>query len=513
MESPNKSTAPRLSVSKANKTYGGVHAIRDIDLEVHPGEIFGILGENGAGKSTLCKAIAGAVQLTSGDMSLDGKPLRHSGPADALAAGVIMVYQESSLVPTMTVAQNIVLGEEQPFNRLRTLYKETQAVLRSLNFFVDPTAVVANLGAAQKQMVEIARAMYHDVKLIIFDEPTATLTPAEKKHFFRLLRTLKAKGVSVIYISHALEETLKITDRIMVLRDGEHVTTGTTSDYTRDDIIRHMVGRTITDSYYATQMNSRDRFVQMKRLDRKLPVVLRVENLRMGGMVRAMSFSIRLGEVTGIAGLIGSGRTEAAKVVAGVLKRDIVNGGRVLLDGRPVRYRTPEQAVADGIVYVTEDRKVDGFLETMNAARNIYVGWLSATKRLWSLVSKREAARIADVWISRLQIRMLDSSARLVELSGGNQQKVVIAKSLCQNPRVVFFDEPTRGVDVGSIAEIHSFIRALADEGIAVVVISSYLPEILSIADRILVARQGQIVEELPVYEATQDKIMQAAVA
>jgi ABC-type sugar transport system ATPase subunit len=507
------SSRPRLSVRDASKVYGGVHAIRDINLDVEPGEIFGLLGENGAGKSTLCKAVAGAVKLTTGRIEIDGAELGPGGPSEALEAGVVMVYQESSLVPALTVAQNIVLGQERPLNRLRTLYKETQSVLRSLNFHVDPTAVVSSLGAAQKQMVEIARAIYHDVKLIIFDEPTATLTPAEKKHFFRLLRTLKSKGVSVIYISHALEETLKIADRVMVLRDGEQVVTGETAQFTRNDIIRHMVGRTVNDSYYASQMSSRDRFMSMRKDSKKLPIVLRVENLRMGTMVRAMSFSVRAGEVTGIAGLIGSGRTEAAKVISGVLKRDTVNGGRVLLDGQPVRYRTPQQAVADGIVYITEDRKIDGFFEIMNPARNIYVGWLSSARKLWNLISRQQIAEVTDPWIARLQVKMLNPSARLVELSGGNQQKVVIAKALCQNPRVVFFDEPTRGVDVGSISEIHDFIRGLASEGIAVVVISSYLPEVLSISDRILVARQGQIVEELPAYEASQDKIMQAAVA
>ena len=245
----------------------------------------------------------------------------------------------------------------------------------------------------------------------------------------------------------------------MVLRDGEHIVTGGASQFTRDSIIRHMVGRTVNDTYYATQMNSRDRFMQMRKGVRKLPVVLKVENLRMGGMVRSMSFSVRAGEVTGIAGLIGAGRTEAAKVVTGVLKRDMVNGGRVLLEGRPVRYHTPEQAVADGIVYVTEDRKVDGFFETMTPARNIHIGWLAKTRSLLSVALRRDADRIASPWIDRMHVRMLDSKSRLVELSGGNQQKVVIAKSLCQDPKIVFFDEPTRGVDVGSIGEIHDFIR------------------------------------------------------
>lgn len=504
---------PFLSVRNASKVYGNTHAIQDITLDISRGEIFGLLGENGAGKSTLTKAIAGAVKLTSGEILLDGKPVVFDRPADALKDGLVMVYQETSLVPTMSVAQNIVLGQEQSFNRLKTLNKEAQTLLRQLNFHVDPTAIVAGLGAAQRQMVEIARAVHNKARLIIFDEPTATLTPSEKKNFFRLLRRLKSEGVAVIYISHALEETLAIADRVMVMRDGQQIVTGPTGDFTRAEIIKHMVGRDITDSFAASQMTSRDRFIQMRTTEKKLPVVLRAENLRMGGMLRSMSFSIRAGEVTGIAGLIGSGRTEAAKVISGVLKRDFINGGRVLLEGRPVRYRTPAQAVADGIVYVTEDRKIDGFFETMNPARNIHLGWLTKMRRAWNLVGRASVEEVSADWITRLNIRMLDPQSRLVELSGGNQQKVVIAKSLIQKPKIVFFDEPTRGVDVGSISEIHDLIRALADEGIAVVVISSYLPEILSVSDRVLVARAGQIVEEFPAYEASQDKIMHAAAA
>ncbi|MFC3227443.1 sugar ABC transporter ATP-binding protein [Marinibaculum pumilum] len=501
-----------IEVRNASKAYGGVRALSDVSIHLDRGEILGLAGENGAGKSTLCKALAGAVELSEGEILIDGRPQRLGSPADALRAGIVMVYQETSLVPTMTVAQNIQLGAERPFNRLRVLYRETQAVLSGMNFHVDPTALCGSLGAGQRQMVEIARAIFHDAKLVIFDEPTASLAPAEKKQFFRLLRRLKADGRAVITISHALEEALKVCDRIAVLRDGAHIVTKPAAAFSRQELITHMVGRAVEDSYYGSLMSSRERFIAAgQQAARKLPRTLRVENLCYGGVVRNMSFSARAGEVTGIAGLIGAGRTEAAKVISGVFKRDMINGGRVFLDGKPVRYRTPKHAMRDGIVYVTEDRKLNGYFETMDTARNVYVGWLAAYAGAFSGASGARARGVAQPWLERLHVRSLARDARLVELSGGNQQKVVIAKSLCQKPRVVFFDEPTRGVDVGSIPEIHAFIRALAAEGIVVVVISSYLPEVLSVSDRILVARQGRIVEELPAHEATQDKIMYAA--
>ncbi len=500
-----ETVSPFLRVAAGSKVYQGAHAIKDVDFSIAPGEIHGLVGENGAGKSTLCKALAGAITLTSGEIYLDGQKRVFETPADALDAGIVMVYQETSLIPTMTVAQNVVLGREAYFTRLRGMYIAAQQLLQSMNFHVDPTATVATLGAAQKQMVEIARAVYHRARMIIFDEPTATLTPEEKLHFFDLIRRLKAEGVSIIFISHALEEALELTDRVTVLRDGERVFTGSTEGLTRETLVRHMVGRDLSQTHYANAKKRGTTGVRKKK-------VLAVENVIMGKMVRNMSFSVYAGEITGISGLIGSGRTEIAKVVSGVLKRNIIHGGMIYLNGKPIRYRIPRQAVADGIVYITEDRKLNGFFETMRIDENIYLGRLN-TREGWSpFLRKREQARVGMEWIKRMTIRAISSRAKIIELSGGNQQKVVVAKSLVQTPKVVFFDEPTRGVDVGAIQEIHDFIRSLAAQGIAVVVISSYLPEILSLSDRILVARQGRIVEEFGPNEATEEKIMYAAI-
>jgi ABC-type sugar transport system ATPase subunit len=497
---------PLLRVSEGTKIYQGSKALDSVDFDIHAGELHGLVGENGAGKSTLCKALAGAISLTSGKYFLDGKEQNFRTPADALSAGIVMVYQETSLIPTMTVAQNIFLGKAKYFTRLRGMYIAAQQLLQSMNFHVDPTVLISSLGAAQKQMVEIARAVHHKARLIIFDEPTATLTPEEKLHFFNLIERLKGEGVAIIFISHALEEALELADRITVLRDGARVHTGPTEELTREKLVQHMVGRDLSQSHYARDHRRKTTATKHKKM------VLSVQNVIMGKMVRNMSFSVFAGEITGISGLIGSGRTEIAKVIAGALKRNILHGGMIYLNGKPIRYRLPRQAIADGIVYVTEDRKLDGFFETMRIDENIYTGRLATPMGRRMLLSHKEQTQVGNDWSNRMNVRAINSRAKIVELSGGNQQKVVVAKSLVQEPKVVFFDEPTRGVDVGAIQEIHDFIRSLAAQGIAVVVISSYLPEILSLSDRILVARQGRIVEEFAAADATEEKIMYAAI-
>jgi simple sugar transport system ATP-binding protein len=376
--------------------------------------------------------------------------------------------------------------------------------LQSLNFPVDPNAMVATLGAAKRQMVEIARAVHHNADIIIFDEPTAALTPEEKRHFFALIRRLKQRGVSIVFISHALEEALDIADRITILRDGELVITDDTSAFDRDRIVAAMVGRTLSGQIY----RQRDE-AKLRRAGKK---VLSVQDISMSNVVRNTSFSIFEGQITGVFGLIGSGRTETFKIVSGIYKRDFLRGGAIELDDRPVRYLEPSEAVADGIVYVTEDRKSEGIFETMGIAENLFGGLLAAGREKAWVINAQEMRALSAEWTKTLNIKAINENARVVELSGGNQQKVVIGKGLVQQPRIVIFDEPTRGVDVGAIAEIHQIINRLADEGLAVVVISSYLPEIMNLSDRILVCRQGRIVEEFSPAEATEEKIMYAAV-
>ena len=491
-----------LELRRITKEYLGTAAVKDVDFALARGEIHSLLGENGAGKSTLTKMIAGAVTPTSGQILLDDKEIHFSNPADALGNGIAMVFQETSLIPTLTVAQNLYLGRERALNRLRGIYIAAQQFFQSLNFDVDPTALVSSLGAAKKQMVEIARAVHFNARIIIFDEPTASLTPEEKYHFFALLGRLKQRGVSIIFISHALEEALDVSDRITVLRDGQHVLTADTSELDRDKIIRAMVGRTLSSDLYGRRREARP-------YGKK---VLSVQNLTMGRAVRNTSFSIYTGQITGVFGLVGSGRTETAKVISGVLKRDLFHGGRVEFGGAAVRFRTPREAVKRGIAYVTEDRKIEGFFETMTIGENIFVNSLGSGKNKSEIMRRSEIFELGRKWIEALKVRAIGASARVIELSGGNQQKVVIARSLVQTPKLVIFDEPTRGVDVGAIADLHQIINQLADSGVAVVVISSYLPEILSLSDRILVARQGRIVEEFSAGQADEERIMYAAV-
>lgn len=425
-----------LLMREVTKEYHGVPAIKNVSFTLRRGEVHALLGENGAGKSTLTKMLSGVATATSGSIIIDGETVQIKSPSHARELGIVMVFQETSLVPSMTVAQNLFLGDEKTFNKLRPLYIEANVFLSSLNFDVDPWSQVAMLGAAKKQMVEIARAVRQKARIIIFDEPTATLTPEEKGHFFALVKRLRERGVSVIFISHALEEALQISDRITVLRDGELVVTDDATKFDRDRIVRAMVGRQLTAELYSTH--------GVREARKRGQTVLSVENLSMGKAVRNNSFTVYAGQITGLFGLIGSGRTETAKIVAGVLKRNIFHGGAVRLFGRPVRYRVPRQAVRDGVIYVTEDRKIEGFFETMSIGENLQIAHLAANPQAIPILRVREAQQLYELWRPKLAIRAMSDAAKVIELSGGNQQKVVIAKSLLQRPKVVIFDEPTQ---------------------------------------------------------------------
>ncbi len=492
---------PIVRLDRATKRYGGIAALSEADFDLYPGEIHALAGENGAGKSTLCKLIAGVIAPSDGQISIDGEPVQLAAPKDAMRHGISMVYQESSLVPQLTVAQNMILGRERAFNSVRKLRNAARQVLQRLNFHVDPSQLAGTLSAAKRQMVEIARAVLNDARVLILDEPTAALTPEETEHLFDLMQSLRKRGVAIIFISHALEEALTHADRISVLRNGRLVTTGPAGEFDRGKLIRHMIGE---------DLESVAPMPAPRRARSAIPI-LRVDNIRMGSMVNNMSFSIFPGEITGFAGLIGSGRSEVAKVIMGHTKRNF-GGGRIWLEGREIRYGIPAEAVRDGIAYVSEDRKLDGFFDTMSVAENIGLGWMAkfGSRRLAAPLAKmREVARM---WSDRLTIRRIGDDQPVLYLSGGNQQKVVIAKSLVQNPKLVIFDEPTRGVDVGAIAEIHQIIRTFADSGAGVMLISSYLPEILALSDRILVTKGGTVAAEFTRAEADATKILHAAI-
>ncbi len=494
---------PILSVENATKYYGGVPAIEAVDFDLRPGEIHALVGENGAGKSTLCKALAGVIPLNSGNLTFEGAEFVLKSPRDAFDKGISMVHQETSLVPQLSVAQNMVLGRERLFNSGRALRNEARQLLRSLNFNVDPARPAGALSTAQRQMVEIARAVYNNARVVILDEPTAALTPEETDHLFFLMNDLRQKGVAMVFISHALEEALIHADRITVLRNGRKIITGDAGQFDRDRLIRHMIGQDISQKTPA-----KDRAAKPRKTNKP---ILRVEDVRMGNMVNNMSFSVYPGEVTGIAGLIGSGRSEVAKVIVGQIRRNF-GGGHIYLNDREIRYRLPAQAIQDGIAYVTEDRKVDGFFETMSVAENISLGWLAKWAKGIFLPRRARLRAKVQALEKTLSIRGIGQDQSVQRLSGGNQQKVVIAKTLIQEPRLVIFDEPTRGVDVGAISEIRDIIRDIADQGAGVLVISSYLPEILDLSDRILVAKGGTIVAEFSADEASSEKILHAAI-
>lgn len=494
---------PILRVRAACKIYGGIHALDQVDFEVLPGEIHALMGENGAGKTTLAGVIAGAVVPNSGSLSFDGKARHFHSPAESLRAGIAMVYQDSRLIPTMSVAHNLQLGRERWITRPRPLVGAARKALAGLGLDFDPAAAVETLNVAERQMVEIARALRLDARLIVFDEPSASLTPLEREKLFVQMRALRARGVAVVFVTHALEEALTLADRITVLRDGRRVACRPATELDRASLIRLMIGREPAAIYPAGQGGARARQAG--------PPLLSVENISLGDMLSGMSFSLHAGEVVGLAGLVGSGRSEIAMIIAGALRRDRRGGGGIRLHDKAVRYRQPADGLRDGIAYITEDRKRNGFFGNMTAEDNILLGARTAPGGWRFFYDRATGRRIADDWIARLAVKHLGPHCRVTDYSGGNQQKIVIAKALAQNPDIVLFDEPTRGVDVGAIEHIHESIRGLARAGKAIVVISSYLPEILGLSDRILVARGGRIVAEFDGTRASEEQVMAAA--
>ncbi|NIH80715.1 sugar ABC transporter ATP-binding protein [Amycolatopsis viridis] len=492
---------PVIRLDGVSKRYSGTYALRDVSFDVRPGEIHALLGENGAGKSTLVKIISGAITHDAGTLTVDGVERRFATPKDSAAAGIAMVYQEGSLVESMTVAQNLFLGQEKVFNNLSHLNIVARELLESHNFHIRPEVTVGALGVAQKQMVEIARAVHRRAKVVILDEPTSSVTPEERLQLFLSMQRLKRDGIGVIFITHMLDEAFSEADRITVLRDGAVQGTLSKPEFDREEVVRMMVGR---DVEYGR--------VPPGRAPDPTPV-LEVEDVTLLPVVRNMSFSACPGEIVGIYGLVGAGRSEVAMIVSGIMKRRRLRGGKVRVAGREVRFRTPRQARKAGVVYITEDRKASGFFSHFSIADNIHLGHICGSARLPFLLRPGERKSLAKRFVDRFQVRTLrPDRAKLVELSGGNQQKVVLAKGLTRKPLVAIIDEPTRGVDLGTIVEIHAMIRALADEGVAVVVISSYLPEIRALSDRILVARQGSIAAEFDPAEADDQRLMFAAV-
>jgi ribose transport system ATP-binding protein len=493
-------TVPLISVQNLCKSFPGVRALHDVRFDLVAGEIHALMGENGAGKSTLMKILAGVYRKDSGDIRYNGEAVDFPSPREAQAAGIGIIHQELQLMNHLTVAQNIFIGREptKAFGLLLDddrLNRQAAALLAHLNLALDPRTNVGGLTVARQQMVEIAKALSFNSRVLIMDEPTAALNNAEIAELFRMIRELKARGVGIIYISHKMDELKQISDRVTVLRDGEYVGTVPTASTPIETIIGMMVGRTLSDARIEGATPSGD-------------IALEVRHLNRGPLVRDVSFTLRQGEILGFAGLMGAGRTEVARAIFGA---DAAPSGDILVKGRKVSIRTPRHAVANGIGYLSEDRKRFGLATGMDVGSNVVMSNLGKYLAMAFLLRTRAIRDTTSRFIRVLNIRTPSATQEVRLLSGGNQQKIVIAKWLDRDCDILFFDEPTRGIDIGAKNDIYKLLRSLADQGKAIVMISSELPEILRMSDRIIVMCEGRITGELSPQQATQERIMQLA--
>ncbi|KQY79343.1 D-ribose transporter ATP-binding protein [Pelomonas sp. Root1444] len=491
--------APLLSMQGVCKRFDNVVALAGVAVDVDRGEVHAICGENGAGKSTLMKILSGVYTPDEGEIRIDGEPLRIQGLHHAQALGIVMIHQELNLVPHLTVAENIWLGREPRRGWFvdQTRQREgARACLQRLAVDVDPDAQVSTLSLAQQQMVEIAKALSMDARLLIMDEPTSSLGETDSAQLLRVVKDLKRAGVGIVYISHRLDELDEIVDRVTILRDGHYIATRRWAETSIDEIVGLMVGRELNQQFPPpTRQPCAD-------------VLLRVRGLRRDGAFGPLDFELRRGEILGFAGLVGAGRTEVARAIFGA---DAVSGGDIELHGQPVHIRSPRDAIRAGIAYVSEDRKAHGLAVKMSVAHNISLANLGALADRLGFIDAARERQTAERFIGQLGIRTPspDQVARL--LSGGNQQKVVIAKWLFRQARVILFDEPTRGIDVGAKYAIYELMDQLAAQGVGIVLISSDLPEVLGMSDRVAVFRQGQLAQVLDARHCSQHDVMHHA--
>ncbi|HET6449900.1 MAG TPA: sugar ABC transporter ATP-binding protein [Spirochaetia bacterium] len=474
---------PVLEVRGISKRFGATHALRGVSLSFFPGTVHAVVGENGAGKTTLMNLVGGVHQPDDGDILLDGSRVQLSNPAEALRRGVGFVHQEITLCQHLSVTENVFMHavnqSAAPFVPFSGLHARTRELLMDFDTHstIDPRQAVASLSVSQQQVVEIVKALSVNCRVIIFDEPTAALTESETEALFRIITRLKEKGIAVIYISHRLAEIYRIADTVTVLRDGALIDTRPVAERDQIGLVHSMVGRELKDIYPA------------KAADTDRPALLEVRGLSLEGEFEDVSFTLRRGEILGFAGLVGSGRTEVARTVCGLYRK---TAGEVLLEGRKLSLRSYKEAIRQGIVYLTEDRAKEGLFLDMSVAANISVISLDGVARL-ALIQRRREQALARKFVADMQIKVAGLSARLRSLSGGNQQKVLVAKLLTISPKVVLMDEPTRGIDVGAKTQIYHLLRRLASEGVAVLMISSELPEIVGVCDRVAVMYEGRL--------------------
>jgi ABC-type sugar transport system ATPase subunit len=482
------------------KSFPGVRALSDVSLVLDGGEVLAIVGENGAGKSTLMKVLSGALSADRGEIYVDGSPVRIDSPRTAEQLGIGMIYQEFTLVGQLTASQNIALGNEPmrgPFIDDRAVAQRAEATLRELGLELPLGVPTEKLSVGQQQLVEIAKALARHARIIVMDEPTAALTDREIDRLFAIIARLKTAGVGILFISHRMEELPRIADRVTVLRDGRVIETRPAGEFPTEDIIRAMVGRRLDAQ-----------FPSLPPVEADAPAVLEVRDLQRKPIVHGVGFSVRAGEIVGLAGLVGAGRTEILRAIAGA---DLADQVEIRIDGRPVKISTPHDAIAAGIAFITEDRKAQGLVLAMTVRENVTLAHLGDFVDRDLLVDRRRERAAAESMVEELRVRTPTVEQIVRNLSGGNQQKVVLAKWLLGKARVFLFDEPTRGIDVGAKAEIYQLMLRLAAGGAAIVMVSSELPEILAMAHRILVIRDGTIAAEFSHAEAAPDKVIAVA--
>jgi rhamnose transport system ATP-binding protein len=487
-----------LELKNITKRFGGVEVLHGVSLALRPGEVHALLGENGAGKSTLIKVITGIHQPDGGEIYLDDKLVHFDDPLQARSAGIAAIYQELSLCPDLNVAENIFLGQQPTTFGGRIdwhkLYSEADHLLTSLGVHLDLRTKARNLSIAQMQSVEIARAFSLNARILIMDEPTSSLTLSEAAELFGLMNRLRSEGTAIIFISHRLEELFEVADRVTILRDGTYVDTRLVKDVTRDQLIRLMVGRTISNLFPKQEVTPGE-------------VALKVDHLTRTGIFEDISFELHRGEILGMAGLVGAGRTDVARAIFGVVPP---TSGTIQIEGRQVEISSPQQAIGLGLAYVPEDRQLHGLITPMNITSNISLPILKEyTRRGW-LQDKAERSAAFNA-ARQMEVRANSMWQITRTLSGGNQQKVVLAKWLSTKPRILILDEPTRGIDVGTKAAVHALMSNLAAEGLAILMISSELPEVLGMSDRILVMHEGRMTGLFSRAEATQEKVISAA--
>lgn len=490
--------APLVELRGVSRSYGGVRAVADVSFGVHPGTIHALVGENGAGKSTLVKILTGIVHPDDGDVIVDGEARRIADPQAAHRLGIVAMYQEPTVFPDLTVAENVFAGR-RPRTPLRTvawgaMRSQAARILEELGAEIPPDTPVRGLGVADRQLLEIAKALLSSARLLIMDEPTAALSPHEVDNLFATVRRLRDRGVAIIFISHRLEEVTAVADTVTVLRDGRHIATKPAANVSHGEIVRLMVGRSLEALFPKEEAEIGD-------------VVLRAKGLRQRGVFSDISFELRRGEIVGLAGFVGSGRTEVARSIFGI---DRIDSGELWIGGRRFRPRSPRAALRRGLAYLPEDRLQQGLVQSMSISSNTSMAVLPRLTPGGILQPWRERA-LARRFMEQLSIKAT-SSAQIVEsLSGGNQQKVVLSKWLAAEPRVLILDEPTHGVDVGTKADVHRAISHLAASGLTILMISSELPEILGMSDRVLVMREGRLVADISREEATEERIIEAA--